>query len=796
MPRRSLSYDDFALRLDPAPGGRFLARILHSVAGGGAHPFDLPVDPTQIDELMGDLGARVRASGEERHVRPASPPDDTAASGRLPADPEELGRRLYDAILGDRVGEAWARHLGTLDGAKSRGLRLRLAFDPPTLTDFALASLPWELLYQDRARGFMVRNRRTPLVRYLDVEHPAVLPPVEKPLRILAVTASPVGYPVLRIGEEEERLRAAWEKLGEAELELVRGLTLEQLRGRLLRGGFHVLHFMGHGGFIESPEQAPRAALLFETPDGMDERVPAALLAEALRGLEDLRLVVLNACDSGRFPRHRGSDPYSGVATSLVLAGVPAVVAMQFPISDRAAIAFGGGLFQALAAGDPVDAAVTEGRIAITIGHEGTLEWATPVLFSRLAPGAILGSLEDPSGPSALRQRVRDCSHLIEEKTRGFVGREFLVDAVDSFRRTTRRGYFQIVADPGIGKSAIVAELVRRRGWPHHFNLRSAFVVRPEAFLSNICSQLILSHGLWIPDLPAEATRDGSYLSEILGRISRGLDPGETSVFLVDALDESSRDGLEAGVNPLCLPPSLPDGIVAIVTTRSEKPDYKLRVEEPYERLELCPDSRENLADVRKYVESFLPCPGILEYRRDQDLREADFLQQMVDKSAGNFMYLCYVLPAIEGGDYRGRSIDELPHGLLSYYEGHFSLMQSRDREVWLRETLPVLGALAVAKDALPVDLIHAFSGIGDRRRVLEALQQLRPFLSVAEQPTADGPVKTYRFYHETFFEFIRDNEIVAVDLEKANDRLLQAYIDGKLDGLVGLGDDALPPED
>ena len=780
MTIRPLPYDDFTLRIEPAPEGRFLARILHSVAGAGAHLFDLPVDPAEIDSLMADL--------EARHLQ-SEPPPEAVCSGRLPRDPEELGHLLHQAILGGKVGEAWARHLGTLDGKRCRGLRLRLAFDPSMLDDFALATLPWELLYQDRARGFMARNRQTPVVRYLDVEHPTVLPPVKPPLRILGVTASPIGAPHLQLGEEEARIREAWEEPGHAVLELVRGLTLEQLRERILRGGFHVLHFMGHGGFVELPESAPRAFLLFEDPDGQGVRVPAPLLAEALRGLGDLRLVVLNACDSGRFPRHRGADPYSGVAASLVLAGVPAVVAMQLPISDRAAIAFGGGLFRALAGGDPVDAAVAEGRVAIALDRPDAFEWATPVLFSRLASGAILGHLDDEAAPMALRERVRDFNDLIEEKSRGFVGRDFVFDAVERFRHEAGQGYFQIVAEPGIGKSAIVAELVRRRGWTHHFNQRPTNIVRPEAFLSNVCSQLILGHGLEVPDLPADALRDGSYLSEILGRVSRRLDPGTTTVFLVDALDESSRDGLERGVNPLYLPPSLPEGIVAVVSTRPETPDFRLRIDGPRERLELEPEGDQNLSDIREYVKSFLPYPGVLDYLKSQGLAERDFVEQMVDKSGGNFMYLYYVLPAVNDGLYRAHPLEELPAGLLSYYEDHFSRMKNRDREVWFGETLPVLGALTVAGDAAPLELIQAFSGLEDRRRVAEVLRQIRPFLSVSARTTPAGPVKVYRFYHETFAEFLQENDVVAVDPAEANERLIQAYVDGKLDRVMELVD-------
>lgn len=800
---QSLHYDDFALRLEPTHEGPFVARILHSIAGGGAVSFGLPVDPAQFDGLMEHIGSHVRASAGDRHREAAE--GVASASETSPPNPEALGRSLHRAIFGDRVGEAWAYHLGRLNQEGAAGLRLRLVFDERTPSDSPLAALPWELLYQDRARGYLARNRRTPVVRHLDVEHPTVLPAIESPLRVLVAAAAPLWSRPLQLEQEEMLIRRAWagqtpektERKSRVELEIVREVTLETLRERLLRGEFHVLHFMGHGEFVESDDGRTEGALVFEDPAGRPRRVPASLLAESLRGLTDLRLVVLNACGSARFPRRRGGDPYSGVAAALVLSGLPAVIAMQFPISDRAALAFGSGLYRALAAGDPVDAAVAEGRFAIADDRPKSLEWATPVLFSRLASGAILGGLAERADRPALRERILDFSGFVEERSRGFVGRHWLFEEIEALRREKGRGYYQIVAEPGVGKSAMVAEMVRRHGWVHHFNQRRENIIRPEAFLSSVCAQLVLAHDLDFADLPPEATRDSNFFTRILGEVSRCLEPRETTVILVDALDESDRDGLAPGVNPLYLPGTVPPGILVLLTTRPPKPGMEPKLENVAEPLELEPAGSKNLADIREYVATFLPRPGIRGYLRDLGLTDQSFVEEMTGKSEGNFMYLSYVLPAIDRGDYGDRSLDEIPKGLKNYYEDNFIRMQGRDRELWFRETLPVLGALAVARDALPFELIHAFSGVEDPRRVQDVLGELRQFLSLSRRETPAGPLEVYRLYHETFFEFIRDNRTVAIDLEKAHERVVQAYLDGKLDEIEGLDDpeDLLPTD-
>ena len=92
------------------------------------------------------------------------------------------------------------------------------------------------------------------------------------------------------------------------------------------------------------------------------------------------RLVVLNSCAGAA---SGPTDVFSGTAAALVRGGVSAVAAMQYEISDPAAVAFCRGFYGAIARGRGVDEAVSSGRVAI-LGLSGrTLEWVTPVLYLR-----------------------------------------------------------------------------------------------------------------------------------------------------------------------------------------------------------------------------------------------------------------------------------------------------------------------------------------------------------------------------------------------------------------------------
>lgn len=58
----------------------------------------------------------------------------------------------------------------------------------------------------------------------------------------------------------------------------------------------------------------------------------------------------------------KDQDPFAGVASAIVRAGVPVVVAMQFPISDKAAVTFADQFYQMLPDCFPVDYIVAEAR--------------------------------------------------------------------------------------------------------------------------------------------------------------------------------------------------------------------------------------------------------------------------------------------------------------------------------------------------------------------------------------------------------------------------------------------------
>ncbi len=381
-------YEDFVIQVGGRREEGHTVQVLKSPAGEGRSSFRLALSLAQINTLLTPHGGIVRGAPVGEAVEPGRdlrmPASD--ATARLAA--QQVGDQLFRGLFSGQVKSLYDQSLGTLSSRAGCGLRIKLKFDAQDQELAQLISVPWEFLWRGETHDFLSLSRLSPVVRYLDVPRPAAPILLESALRVLVVVSSPRGLQALDVKREKANLEAACQGWKGVEITVLEGADSAAIRRHLLEKPFHVLHFIGHGGF--DPAQG-EGVLFFERPDGQPEPVSGQSLATFLKDFKTLGLVFLNACDTARADSS-GVNPFSGVAGALVLGGLPAVVAMQFPISDRAAIAFSTAFYQRLAVGDPVDASVVEGRQAILGAVPGTHEWGTPVLFLRVPDGTVFQS--------------------------------------------------------------------------------------------------------------------------------------------------------------------------------------------------------------------------------------------------------------------------------------------------------------------------------------------------------------------------------------------------------------------
>jgi hypothetical protein len=364
-------YQDFDLSLEETVDGSYRARVMSCPVGGSAAvAFSVGLEAAQLEVLMMKLDP-----GRSGSRRTGLDPQRQAA--------EALGGVLFEAVFRDEVMLAWSRSQDVTRAA-GEGLRLRLRVTEAP----HLAGLPWELLFDRHTSSYVAQSDRTPVVRYLEVPHPPRPLSVGGSLRVLVVLASPTDLPDLDLEAEWRRVQEATAttvRTGAVVVDRLPSPTMAQLSVWLAHHEVHILHFVGHGDF---DERVQSGVLFFCDPYGRSVPIGPETLGPFLHDHDPLRLVVLNSCRSARA---EATDPFGGMAQGLVQQDVTAVVAMQFPISDGAAVAFTAAFYGAVSDGIPVDQATTEARKALLISHPG--EWATPVLFMRAPDGRVFDDI-------------------------------------------------------------------------------------------------------------------------------------------------------------------------------------------------------------------------------------------------------------------------------------------------------------------------------------------------------------------------------------------------------------------
>ncbi len=371
-----LTYDDFEVEIGYGKEREYPITVIRSPAGEAHETMHFPFDKLALESRLKNLKIALLQSGGKRHLA-LSQEEQTV---------QEFGKNLWDALL---TGEVRSRYDVSMRKAEQqgKGLRLKLRIQPPEL-----AALPWEFLYDSRQADYFSLSKRTPLVRYLKLPKPIRPLTLEGPLHILGMVASPSDLPPLDVTSEKQRVVDAIKNLqdrGLVDIKWLEGETWHDLQQAMRNGTWHVFHFIGHGGFDRNTDEGLIA--LKDEKDGQMYRLSATELGHLLADHDSLRLVLLNSCEGAKGGER---DIFSSTAAILVRKGIPAVLAMQYKITDTAAIEFSRSFYEALADRMPVDAAVAEARIAVSMAVTNTIEWGTPVLYMCSPDGVLFNILK------------------------------------------------------------------------------------------------------------------------------------------------------------------------------------------------------------------------------------------------------------------------------------------------------------------------------------------------------------------------------------------------------------------
>jgi CHASE2 domain-containing sensor protein len=351
-----MNYKNFDLSIERDLGDGYQVKVQSETMGEASGTFALPADWEKT----------LAALSQVQSIQNGNP---------LPMN---LGVSLYQGLFRETIASVLNKSLGAVLIDDDAGLRFRLR-----LTPAEIAFLPWEVLYDGDSKCFVCTSGKTPLTRYLEIPEPIRNLKISPPVKVLALIPGGSG---LDVENEERILTEALKKLGTVEITVLKDkVTRADISRALVDEQYHILHFIGHGTF-----EKEQGYLLINNEDDGHDLVSADIFADFFRGYPSLKLVVLNSCRGAEVSRTR---KHTGMAQQLVARGIPAVVAMQYPVSDDAALVFAREFYLKLCSGwsrGQVDAAISHARNRIYMDiKDEPMAFATPVLFMRSTTGVV-----------------------------------------------------------------------------------------------------------------------------------------------------------------------------------------------------------------------------------------------------------------------------------------------------------------------------------------------------------------------------------------------------------------------
>jgi hypothetical protein len=286
----------------------------------------------------------------------------------------DLGKQLCDLVLQGKVRALFDRATG--------GQEI-LPFEI-FVEDYEITSWPWEYLYDSKQGRFLAQEFH-PISRGIFALYPPQrLGPLNERVRILLLIGTLPTDSEATPAEEIKWMQEVFAtKLAtdSVHLEIMQAVNPEDLDKHLQSHQYDVLHFFGHAGFDGHERQG---YLKFERAGEDPFQFDALTFAQMLASLpkKTIRLVFLNACESGRTARQE--DPArSSIAAALLARGIPAVIATQFSIPDITAHYLSSMIYNGLVIGKPLIEAMQDGRRAMNyVKKKRFTDWGIPVLYT------------------------------------------------------------------------------------------------------------------------------------------------------------------------------------------------------------------------------------------------------------------------------------------------------------------------------------------------------------------------------------------------------------------------------
>jgi hypothetical protein len=391
---------------------------------------------------------------------------------------------------------------------------------------------------------------------------------------------------------------------------------------------------------------------------------------------------------------------------------------------------------------------------------------------------------------------------LISELTSHFSGREWLFDEIERWLLRSSTHSMLITGDPGAGKSAVAAQLVKLATQSathptakpplaeslsaYHFcRDRDDSTLSPLRFVKSISQQLALKYPEFATMIVAESDTQAGIIIEanqqvgvleegavaqnvVIKNIHFGDSVSAREVFdrivrsplerlyeneqlrqqvliLVDSLDEAltydeNVENTIVGVLRHCRP--LPPNVFLLLTCRRGVPiDPALRESS----IDLVSDAPDDTDDVERY--------SLARLENVQTEIRTRLAKRIAQSSEGNFLYAKFVLDDLLKTALP-EDVDEidLPDGLQEVFRRFLERDLATDITKWRSLYRPLLGFLAVSRGSgLSRDQLRTLTGL-PLSQVDDALATCLPYLR------ENAPGGSFQLYHLSFREYLLTN--------------------------------------
>ncbi len=357
-----------------------------------------------------------------------------------------------------------------------------------------------------------------------------------------------------------------------------------------------------------------------------------------------------------------------------------------------------------------------------------------------------------------------DFGPYLYDRRKDFCGREWLFRRIDDWRAGgDRRRALLITGDPGIGKSAIVAQLVHMNPGGqvlayHCCRADTPETLRPGRFIRGLAGMIATQLDAYAGQLddplveaalgearcetdPASAFEEG-----ILNPLHRVPTPaGGVRYILIDALDEAlaTRDG--SSIVTLLSPSRLDrlPGWLRVVATTRKDPDVLRRLS-GLRAEEIRADEPNNLDDIERFLAHRLGLPGLRERLRVSGTSAGEAILHLRERSGGNFLWTVQALEGLEAGIHDFARLDALPPGLTVLYTEFFERHFPDDTA--FAPARQVLEVVTAALEPLTPVTIAAATGLDPDYVLPPLLDRLTPYL-----PDRDG---RRAVFHKSFSDW------------------------------------------